>query len=141
MSASLLSVAPGEERAGVKKRATVTADAVEAAIGALYLDAGLDPARNVRSDRVGRQHCRHNPPPRRIPKTGLQEWAQARGHAVTEIRGGLTCRPIASSGVRAWRRRIEGAKGTVGAPVSEWPATSARRKRLAALALLAELRA
>ncbi len=40
-----LSVSPGEAKAGVKKRATVLADALEAAIGALYLDAGLDAAR------------------------------------------------------------------------------------------------
>src|ERR1700722_9376919 len=36
--AAALSVAPGEARAGVTKRATVMADALEAALGALYLD-------------------------------------------------------------------------------------------------------
>src|ERR1700748_976182 len=41
-----VSVAPGEARAGVKKRATVLADALEAALGALYLDGGLDAARD-----------------------------------------------------------------------------------------------
>lgn len=40
-----LAVAPGEDRAGVRTRATVMADALEAAIGALYLDGGLDVAR------------------------------------------------------------------------------------------------
>src|SRR3954469_10318936 len=40
-----LSVAPGEARAGVRKRATVIADALEATLGALYLDGGLDAAR------------------------------------------------------------------------------------------------
>jgi len=41
-----LSVAPGEAKAGVKRRATVLADALEAALGAIYLDGGLEPARN-----------------------------------------------------------------------------------------------
>src|SRR6201999_554235 len=41
-----LSVAPGEARAGVKRRATVLADALEAALGAIYLDGGLDAARD-----------------------------------------------------------------------------------------------
>src|ERR1700761_1549562 len=44
---SVLSVAPGEARAGVKRRATVLADALEAALGAVYYDAGLDAARGV----------------------------------------------------------------------------------------------
>src|SRR3954447_2844676 len=43
--AAALSVSPGEARAGVTRRATVLADALEAALGALYLDGGLDVAR------------------------------------------------------------------------------------------------
>ena len=39
-------VSPGEARAGVRRRATVLADALEAALGALYLDGGLDRARD-----------------------------------------------------------------------------------------------
>src|SRR5579862_9245059 len=42
-----LSVAPGEARAGVKRRATVLADALEAVLGAIYLDGRLEPARDV----------------------------------------------------------------------------------------------
>src|SRR5579875_1259536 len=41
-----LAVAPGEARAGVRRRATVLADATEAAIGALFLDGGLEAARD-----------------------------------------------------------------------------------------------
>ena len=40
-----LSVAPGEAKAGVRRRATVLADALEAALGAVYLDGGLERAR------------------------------------------------------------------------------------------------
>src|ERR1700712_4403726 len=44
--AAALSVSPGEAKAGVAKRATVLADALEAALGALYMDGGLDVARD-----------------------------------------------------------------------------------------------
>ncbi len=43
--AAVLAVAPGEARAGVTSLTTVLADAIEALLGALYLDAGLEPAR------------------------------------------------------------------------------------------------
>ena len=75
----MLSVAPGEERAGVKNRATVLADLMEAAIGALYLDGGLDPARAfIRTSFEPVLHGQPEPP--KDAKTSLQEWAQARGH-------------------------------------------------------------
>ena len=67
-----LSVAPGEAKAGVRRRATVLADALEAALGALYLDGGLERARafvrrawdgamsaqSRRRRRTPRPHCR-----------------------------------------------------------------------------------
>ena len=75
--ATLLSVAPGESRRGVRERATVLADALEALIGALYLDAGLDAARafirRVFAAEVERQLA-----PPKDPKTALQEWALKR---------------------------------------------------------------
>jgi ribonuclease-3 len=73
-----LEVSPGEARAGVLARATVLADALEAALGALYLDGGLDCARDfVRRawDAVMRAQTR----PPKDAKTELQEWVQARG--------------------------------------------------------------
>jgi ribonuclease-3 len=73
-----LSVAPGESRAGVRLRATVLADAMEAAIGALYLDGGLVPARDfVR--RAWEPAMIGQAAPPKDAKTGLQEWAQGRG--------------------------------------------------------------
>jgi ribonuclease-3 len=75
---ALLSVAPGESRAGVRKRATVLADAMEAAIGALFLDGGLDPARRfVRRSWDAAMVAQAEPP--KDAKTALQEWAQRRG--------------------------------------------------------------
>lgn len=73
-----LTVAPGEARAGVRRRATVLADAMEAAIGALYLDGGIDAARRfVRRAWAPVMEAQLEPP--KDPKTALQEWAQARG--------------------------------------------------------------
>lgn len=76
---AVLAVAPGESRAGVRRRATVLADAMEAAIGALYLDGGIAPARRfVRSTWEPAMTAQAAPP--KDAKTALQEWAQARGH-------------------------------------------------------------
>jgi ribonuclease-3 len=73
-----LSVAPGEAKAGVRRRATVLADALEAALGALYLDGGLEPARNfVRRAWDAAMTAQIDPP--KDAKTTLQEWAQKRG--------------------------------------------------------------
>jgi ribonuclease III len=73
-----LSVAPGEARAGVRRRATVLADALEAALGALYLDGGLDVAREfIRRAWADAMEAQVDPP--KDPKTSLQEWAQKRG--------------------------------------------------------------
>jgi ribonuclease-3 len=76
--AAVLSVSPGEAKAGVAKRATVLADALEAALGALYLDGGLDAARDfVR--RAWNDAMIEQADPPKDAKTALQEWAQKRG--------------------------------------------------------------
>jgi ribonuclease-3 len=76
--ASVLSVSPGEAKAGVAKQATVLADALEAALGALYLDGGLDAARDfVR--RAWHDAMVEQADPPKDAKTALQEWAQKRG--------------------------------------------------------------
>src|SRR5476649_20382 len=73
-----LSISPGEEKAGEAKRATVLADALEAALGALYLDGGLEVAREfVR--RAWNDAMIEQAEPPKDPKTALQEWAQKRG--------------------------------------------------------------
>jgi ribonuclease-3 len=75
---AVLSVAPGESRAGVRKLATVLADGMEALIGALYLDGGLEPARRfVRRAWEAAMSGLAEPP--KDPKTALQEWLLARG--------------------------------------------------------------
>nr|WP_295746147.1 ribonuclease III [uncultured Acidocella sp.] len=75
---AMLNVAPGEAKRGVSTQPNVLADAVEAMIGALYLDAGLEAARafvhRVLADAVEAQAA-----PPKDPKTALQEWALKRG--------------------------------------------------------------
>jgi ribonuclease III len=75
--AEMISVAPGEARRGVSGQANVLADALEALIGALYLDAGLpavrDFIRRMMETVVGAQGV-----PPKDPKTALQEWALKR---------------------------------------------------------------
>jgi ribonuclease-3 len=89
--ADALEVSPGEARAGVKKRATVLADALEAALGAIYMDGGLVPARAfVRRAWEVPMAVQAEPP--KDAKTALQEWALTRGpnlpvYTVTERSG------------------------------------------------------
>jgi ribonuclease-3 len=79
-----LAVSPGEARAGVKKRATVLADALEAALGAVYLDGGLAPARAfVRRAWDPAMTAMAEPP--KDAKTALQEWAQQRGDGALPV--------------------------------------------------------
>jgi ribonuclease-3 len=76
--AAALSVSPGEAKAGVAKRATVLADALEATLGALYMDGGLGVARDfVRRAWNEAMVVQADPP--KDAKTALQEWAQKRG--------------------------------------------------------------
>ena len=76
--ADWLAVAPNESRAGVRLSANVLADAMEAVIGAVYLDSGLDAARAlVRRAWDGAMQAQILPPT--DPKTALQEWLAARG--------------------------------------------------------------
>ena len=80
-----ISVAPGEARVGVKQRATVLADAVEAIIGAVFLDGGLAPARDfVRRAWAAPMQALATPP--KDAKTALQEWLQAKGKGLPEYK-------------------------------------------------------
>lgn len=68
----VLSLGINEALAGVGRLSTVLADAMEAAIGALYLDGGLDPARRfIRETWAAPMEAQLTPP--KDPKTALQE--------------------------------------------------------------------
>ena len=72
-----LAIGESEARAGVGQLANVLADAMEAAIGALYLDGGLDAARRfLRQAWAAELDAMPEPP--KDPKTELQEWLMAR---------------------------------------------------------------
>jgi ribonuclease-3 len=75
----MLRLGEGEARSGGHQRASILADALEAVIGAVYLDAGFDKA-----DQLVRRLFKDvqiNPKMQAIgkdPKTQLQEWLQGR---------------------------------------------------------------
>jgi len=76
-----LIMSPGEDVARTREVAGVLGDVCEAVIAALYLDGGIAVA-----ERFIHRHWRGlieaDAAPPRDPKTALQEWAQARGHAL-----------------------------------------------------------
>jgi ribonuclease-3 len=74
----VLSLGTNEALTGVARLANVVADAMEAAIGALYLDGGLDAARGVVRAAWGRAMEAQKLPPK-DPKTALQEKLLGRG--------------------------------------------------------------
>jgi ribonuclease-3 len=76
-----LRLGEGEARTGGHRRPSILADAFEAVVGAVFLDAGYDAAsafvtRNLRA-RLGALDINA---PAKDPKTRLQEWLQARRH-------------------------------------------------------------
>jgi len=80
-----LLLGPGESRTGGHTRDSILADALEAILAALYLDGGIEPARelvarlfNPRLDRLGPDQVLKD------PKTCLQEYLQARKHPLPE---------------------------------------------------------
>ena len=74
----MLTFAPSEEAAKGNSNPSILADALEALIGALYLDAGLSVPERFIHDRWKTHIITMERPPRDA-KTALQEWAQARG--------------------------------------------------------------
>ena len=127
-----LSVSPGEAKAGVAKRATVLADALEAALGALYLDGGLDAARDfVR--RAWNDAMTDQAEPPKDAKTALQEWAQKRGAGSAGL-----CESTGRSGPpHAPEFTVTVTVGGIDRQTAP-PATSAPRSNCAAEALLAQ---
>ena len=83
--AAAISVAPGEIRAGVRARPSVLADAMEAVLGALYLDAGLAPARAFVRRAWAEAMAAQSAPPQDA-KTLLQQWALARALPLPDYR-------------------------------------------------------
>jgi ribonuclease-3 len=79
--AAVIEMTRGEEESGGRDNPAILADALEAVIGALYLDGGLVTAeRFVRRHLAAAMQTAEGPP--KDAKTALQEWAQANGLAL-----------------------------------------------------------
>jgi len=88
-----LRLSEGEARSGGAHRPSILADALEAVIGAIYLDGGFEPARlwveRLFAPRIAQTAAATFT---RDPKTELQEWLQARrlerpSYRIDETRG------------------------------------------------------
>jgi ribonuclease-3 len=106
-----LRVPPAEGRTGLRGRPSVVADALEALLGALYRDGGLEAARAfVR--RAWAPMIEASPRPPHSPKSRLQEWTLARGLGLPEYRlvstAGPPHRPVFVVTVSAAGREAEG---------------------------------
>lgn len=76
---------PGEMKSGGARRETILANAMEALIGAAYLDRGLEHARNLILT-LWREKIEDLPTAQSLkdPKTRLQEWLQSRNLGLPE---------------------------------------------------------
>jgi ribonuclease-3 len=84
----LLRMGRGAEVAGARERDSVLADAVEALLGAVFLDCGLDASRRVVATIAGSRFdalVEHGGT-ERDPKSRLQELVQSRGATVPDYR-------------------------------------------------------
>ncbi|MBX9614816.1 MAG: ribonuclease III [Caulobacteraceae bacterium] len=81
-----LRLSPGESKTGGRRKEGVVADAVEALLAAVFLDAGLDAARGVFDHAWAEELA--TPAPRALnnPKSALQEWAQGLGRPLPTYR-------------------------------------------------------
>ncbi len=86
-----------EKRKGVQQSASVLGDVVEALIGAIYLDGGLEPARRMIA-KGWAERLKQSPASLKDAKTFVQEWALGRGLALPAYevlsRSGLEHAPI-----------------------------------------------
>ncbi|HWL83689.1 MAG TPA: ribonuclease III [Roseomonas sp.] len=106
-----LRVPPAEGRTGLRGRVTVIADATEALIGALYLDGGLEVARNfIRREWGGFLEADLTPP--MSAKSRLQEHTLGRAEGLPEYRlvstTGPSHKPVFVVAVHAAGREAEG---------------------------------
>lgn len=76
---AVLKLGRSEMLTGGRRKEALLADAMEAVIAAIYLDAGFDAAR-ARVKALWGTRIRDVDADARDPKTALQEWAQAQGH-------------------------------------------------------------
>ena len=109
--AGVIRVPTSEGKAGLRERANVLADAVEALLGALYMDAGL-PAARALVRREWEAHMGAEVKPPMSAKSRLQEYTLGRGLGLPEYRlvstTGPSHQPIFVVAVAAAGREAEG---------------------------------
>jgi len=79
-----LILSDSEAGSGGRAKATILADAMEAILGAIFLDAGFEAARDVVRRLWGGEDDRHPTSAGPDAKSALQEWAQGKGLALPE---------------------------------------------------------
>jgi len=80
---SFLILSESEDESGGREKETILADAVEALLGAVFIEAGFNIARTVVRKLWGAQ-IEELPHAIADPKSALQEWAQGRGLELPE---------------------------------------------------------
>lgn len=83
---NFLALGQGERKAGVRMRESVLSDAVEALLGAVVLDGGLESADAAVRALIGPRLDAIAEADLKDPKTRLQEFAQSKGAALPEYR-------------------------------------------------------
>lgn len=81
-----LRLSAGETKTGGRRKAGVIADAVEAILAAVFLDAGLDAARSVFAAAWAEELAAPSSRELTNPKSALQEWAQGQGRPLPSYR-------------------------------------------------------
>ena len=145
-SATVLRLGKGEDASGGREKPSILADAMEAVIGAVYLDGGLAAARDLVLRPARRAHRRSRPPRPRRPR--LQDPAPGAGRPRVRALPATTCATRAPTttklllrrrpGRRRGRGRGEGrskkaAEQAAAPPGVRGAVASTRRARLAAL--------
>lgn len=123
----------GERRAGATGTRTILADGLEAVIGAIYRDGGLEAARPV-VERLWAELLDAAGAPPTDPKTALQEWAQGRGLKLPRYR------QVSREGPDHAPRFVVEVRVTGRAPAQGEGATKRAAERAAAGALLEAVR-
>lgn len=108
-----LILSEAEAYSGGRDKETILADAVEAILGAIYVEAGFDIARDVVLKLWSPLLTEQRPQMAADPKTALQEWAQGRGLALPQYtvvsRDGPDHAPMFKAEVRV--KPLEPARG------------------------------
>ncbi|MGD9638467.1 MAG: ribonuclease III [Alphaproteobacteria bacterium] len=77
----LIEMSQSEENTGGRDNPSILADACEALLGAIYLEAGLEPAKDF-IHKYWQDFMNKNIEPPKDAKSALQEWTQSRGYGL-----------------------------------------------------------